>query len=647
MKHIDSQRWIYFSIIGFILGAGGAKWHTSQVSHKTSESATTSLFDKATFAESNDSDSVIMLTKNLPQADATKCAAIANAMLAKHSNGKPLAENVWEGLYKRWMQVSPKTAWAFVEKHHSDELPLRIVALRQWALLDPYAAVAATGEGITAEEQATIAFACVEGEPRIGLDLLVKWRTDLADTRNPDPFSSLELIVGELLTKLAEKSPKQAMEWCQTHAPDEIFSVCQGWMRVDENSCLAWISSQDITKQRDLLNELCEEPDVSASVVRKLADLCEPEKILFWVRYGLEHIATRDSELAQSLIDELFPNPMDRMVARCEMAEEFSRNDPRKAMELLLPSLRTPLPMNVEPVPHLQWYVPPTHPEDEGPDYFGIVNVLGDYLNLGKAGGVGKPEVLSLLREIHPQYHFVLLLHNIYELTEILGPPKDWALPFISNMPREKMHELVSESYMIETADEALQIIQALPPETLRDVMSEHYLQFMLDTNEPVDRVLEKAQELGGTSLDLSPIYAAWVDDEPAAAFQHLLSNPEAKKSEWSALIKSGYDQNEIQDAVVNMSDSSVRHAAVELLAAAAISEGKDVVSSMYWATEIADRGARHKQMKHTWHIWQNDKKASNDPAIANAVRHNIENSSLDTREKALWLERIGSEDSP
>jgi hypothetical protein len=146
------------------------------------------VFDAQTIAESEVTESMLALARQLPSADAEKCAALAKVMLAKRIkvlvHQDPFAvnppveyreamlpEKAWEGLFKRWIVVAPQAAWAFVLDNHSETIPLREAALRQWSLIDPAASVNAAGKDLNYEEQKIILNGCLESNPAYGLKL--------------------------------------------------------------------------------------------------------------------------------------------------------------------------------------------------------------------------------------------------------------------------------------------------------------------------------------------------------------------------------------------------------------------------------------------------------------------------------------------
>lgn len=658
----EHKKTILILCSGLILGWMAGHFRVKMRFNPAGGEAEPAVFHEETFAQASSIDSALILAQQLPLADAQKCAALAQEMLTKRVRvlvmedpfadksaekyeEKPLPTHAWEGLFKRWFQVAPEAAWAFVMAHHrDDELPLREAALHQWALLDPLAAVKAAGETIKKEERHVILNACIENHPSTGLQLLLEWgmKDDLTDD---DPFSSRPEFASELLSQLAEKSPQEALEWCKAHKPDELDAVCVGWVRHDLDACLDWIATQEVSEQKDLLASLCEEADVSVKTVRVLASMCEPAEVLSWVGDAFNQIVKRDEAMAQALIDELLPNPMDRMLARCSMADDLMRSDPRKAMAIMLPSLRTALPLYEQPSPHLQSCFP-SHDFNDGPDYYGVTHIFENYLQLGPAAGVGKAEALALLQEIHPQYHPLLIGENTDTLRELLGPPGEWAFPLLRDMPREQMNEVVENLFSSASPDELWKQVKSLTPGTLRDVMSERCLTLMIEDDAPVDVVMAFAQQHGGTRLDLSVVYESWVGTAPDQALRHLQANPDAKPSEWAALIAYGYGERaeEIQNAVERMPAGALRQAAVKSLSYQALEQASDLVTSLYWATEISDTAKRYKQLKDIHARWQNDPKTRNDPQIAEALRQNLEHSSLDAREKALWRERWESE---
>lgn len=216
-------------LIGVSLGAATGYFTNFSRCSTAPVTETIPTFDDAQFAKSADVDSRLILARQLPSADAAKCASLAKAMLTKsvvsvsyvgdpfavppseEIRNAPLPEVAWEGLFKRWMQVAPLAAWDFVVAHHSEELPLRESALKQWASIDTLAAASAAGDDITEEEKMIIVLSSTEHDPASGLALVLKWTLNLTKEIS-DPFSSLDNYIENLLTSLAKKSPRLALE---------------------------------------------------------------------------------------------------------------------------------------------------------------------------------------------------------------------------------------------------------------------------------------------------------------------------------------------------------------------------------------------------------------------------------------------------
>lgn len=622
--------------------------------------ASSAALEKTQFALAQGVDAALLLARHLPLADAEKCIALAKEMLAKRwkvevtvdpfddkaeksYEDQYLPEQVWEGLFKRWMQVAPQDAWAFVEKHHSNELPLRIAALRQWALHDPFAAVKATGQGIKEEEQMVIANACTETNPSIGLQLLVEWgvsfESNAANDSNAREFA--EIRVG-LLQKFAARAPREALDFCQSHFPNMVGDVCAGWMRSNANECLAWISEHSQDEQKNIYQTLCEQPDVSIDTLKRYVALRGSEDRCELYEAGLSTIAHRDPALAQSLIGELFSNPTERLVLREQIAVATLGREPRKAMEFILPSLRDPLPINHGP--QLMIQMAPGHFFDQGPSYGDTADFFEEFLSLGENGGANKETVLAMLQEIHPQHRAWMMESNINGLSEIFGRNPEWLLGITYGISRDDLDSYVA-CMNYPSSTEIVVDMKNLPAGDLRDAMAEHAISTMLEEDQPVAVVVEKAKEWGG-NVNWHGIYQVWFDEAPEEALHHFMSQPQTRESEWHEVISSAYSTHSdlLVQAVERMPLGEVRDYAMECISFAAMKENADVVTSIYFATGVQNRVDRNRLMQSLWTEWQNHDKVSQDPRVIDGVRQNIEHSQLDAAEKRRWLDRLESE---
>ncbi len=642
---------------GVTLGGLASRFRTTIGLEEHGKAEQPVVFHKELFAQASSIDSVVMLAHQLPKSDAEQCAALAQAMLLKRiqvtvedgdqktAQEQVLPTRVWEGLFKRWMQVAPQAAWAFVGKHHGHELPLRTAALRQWALLDPMAAAKAAGSAISEEEKFTIAKACIEANPAVGLHLLVEWGVDFGEA-NIDFTSEDEPDyrgpISALLEKYAEKSPRAALEFCQLHEPKHVGDVCAGWMRLDSSGCLAWIQELPVEEQKDILQTLTDEADVKAETVRRLAVLCEPSERRDTIREGISLIAKRDTATAQSLIDELLSNPTDRLVLRDEIAEEIADADPRKAMDFLMISLRQPMPIDIEPL--LPMSIHPGYNFDQGPRFGNAAFIFENYIELSQEAGVTREDVLLRLHEIHPQYRRWMMEDNLHTLQDILGNPSEWLPTLIERMPKEQIPDLV-DFFDYSTSEQLIKEMHSSPQGAFRDALAQRSLEMMLEEKVPVTTVVEKAQEWGG-DFDWSEIYDAWMDHSPEEAVSHLLKRTNATENEWEAVIHEGYGRyaEVIEDSVENMPQGALRDSSVSALSYSAMGENKDMVTAMYWATEVKNRTDRYACMKNLWKTWQDDEMLSQDAHTIEGVRQNIVRSTLDAQEKALWLNRLESE---
>jgi hypothetical protein len=643
---------------GVTLGGFASRFHKTPSMGQYSNVEQPAAFHKQQFTTASSIDSVVMLAQQLPKADAQQCAALAQAMLQKrftlptndreHTTHEEqvLPTRVWEGLFKRWMQVAPQAAWAFVGKNHSDELPLRIAALRQWALLDPMAAAKAAGSALTKEEQYTIAKACIEMNPAIGLNLLVEWGVDFSDSyteafTEDEPYS-LGDTISALLEKYAEKSLRAALEFCQLHAPKLVSDVCAGWMRQDAAKCFAWIQELPVEQQKEMLLSLAAEADVKAETVRRLAGLCEPSERHTTILFGISSIAKNDASAAQSLIDELLSNPADRFTLRCDIAGDMVQADPRKAMDFMMPSLSEPLPIFSNPgfskdfsEKYRGWGTPFVSPS----------MIFTDYLELGSAAGVTNDEILRRLHDIHPPYREWLMDDSFYILKYALGNPSEWMPALLEKTPPEFIRKFVGR-FDHASSEQVIKEMNSAPKGAFRDALAQRSLEMMLQEDAPMANVLAKAQEWGG-DLDWSDIYYFhWMEQSPEEVVSHLLSRRDAKESEWEVVIREGYETHAqvLENAVEKMHQGPIRDTSLGALSSAAMENNRDVVTSMYWATEMMNRSDRSTCMKLLWSKWQDDEKLSIDPQVIEGVRQNIDNSSLDMQEKALWLDRLESE---
>lgn len=650
-------------VVGLILGGVFGYGLKSRKLIAAQEQRDVLKFDPVVFDQLGTTDATLALAKQLAQADAEKCAALGRAMLGKRimvlvqeddpfaSVGNPeheevmLPERVWEGLFKRWMQVSPTSAWEFVMANHSDALPLRKAALRQWALHDPAAAVRAAGTEISNDEKGIILRSYLYIDPLIGLKLAKDWNYDGSTS---DPFQSEDTIGIELLVSYAEKSPIAAMEWCHAHCPDQVSAVSLGWLQADAAGCMTWIKSQPIELQKHMMQTICDAPNVTVQSIRYLSGLCEAGEKWASIGMGILTVAKQDDYLAQSLIDELIANPTDRLAARNQIAEEFSREDPRKAMEFLLPSLSVALPLFE--VPEIGMPESFTSISSGSSDSFALsgnsaLDTWEKYIMLGAAAGVGREEVLHVLGQVHPQYHYWLLNHSLEELIPIMGPHPDWLQPFVENATREELEEYIYD-FNYDTPDAALRGLETLSSGLLKDVLSERYIELLLENNEPVESVLARAQHMGGERLDLSVVYEYWIVSEPEKAMMHLQTDPNATPDDWAGLIYSGYSEHgsAIEQMAENLPAGDFRNQVVQTLSTVSLGQSTDYVTAMYWATEIGSKAERLQQMREVFNAWQQDREATLRADMIEGIQQNIENSALGAEEKALWLERIESE---
>jgi hypothetical protein len=111
----QSQRWIVLALVGFLLGAGAGAWKNRQGPKKEKVMASSAALEKTQFAQAQGADAALLKARHLPLADAEKCAALAQEMLAKRVRvlvmedpfdekakqyeDQYLPVHVWEGLF--------------------------------------------------------------------------------------------------------------------------------------------------------------------------------------------------------------------------------------------------------------------------------------------------------------------------------------------------------------------------------------------------------------------------------------------------------------------------------------------------------------------------------------------------------------------
>jgi hypothetical protein len=397
------------------------------------------------------------------------------------------------------------------------------------------------------------------------------------------------------------------------------------------------------------MEQVCNQPDVSSLSLRHFASLCKAGDVRETILTGLQTIAARDETLSQALIDELLPNPTDRMSARASIGYILADVDPRKAMQFILPSLREAMPLYETPA--LRGFccgvVPPAFRSSQE-NYDGIVEVWSSYLRLGPEAGIGKEQVLDTLRQIDPQYIPWILRDNFNELKESMGHLGQWLQPLVKDVTREELCEVL-DYFNYESSEEVLQDVKSLSPGLLRDGIIEKYAVMLLEKATPVNVVMGRLDALGDNQADRGELYSYWMDSDPVAAMKHFADNPSPTSNEWKSVINDGYKDHaeQIQAMAEALPPGALRDDVADALAETSLRENSDYITAMYWATEITSRELRTTQIRSMLEKLQSDRSASsNEETIAGIIR-NIENSSLSDEEKSRWLDRIENEVLP
>jgi hypothetical protein len=462
-------------------------------------------------------------------------------------------------------------------------------------------------------------------------------------------YSYQTTILEKLLQKFAEKSPDQAVEWCIEFAPEKQMSVYLGWSIGDLAGCLAAVKSLSVEDQRSILQGICGEPHVTMECIRMLTSVSEPDQVVENIAYGLSSLIQRDESTVQNFIEEQFANPTDRVVLRALMAFIMMQTNPRKAMDIVMPSLREPLPVFAPPYSGFHNSLPTlfTYPFEHysNPDFVRVAEVFNAYLVLGPVGGVDQHEIKRLIGEIHPQYVGWLLQANGQALCKSLGSPADWLEPFMKHLNEEDVSYIVEE-YRYENAEAIRQDVQKLNSGLLRDTIIEQYISQLMDEGVSASEALARVNELGNDQANMTTLYDEWIKSEPLAALEYFADDPHQTIDEWESVIDGGYKNHgeKIQSLSQSLPPGELRDGVVGEIARQELEKTKDFVSSVYWATEISAREARAKKIRTIFEVLQTDRDSVSNHDIVEGIRKNIQHSTLDAREKSRWIEQLESE---
>jgi hypothetical protein len=152
----------------------------------------------------------------------------------------------------------------------------------------------------------------------------------------------LENIGGSIAESLADKNPKEAVDWAEAipagAAQDEaVVGALSGWAKTDPKAALAYLQSKH-SKNYDATEGVFEqwatsEPTAAAAEARKLADPAQQEQAVVGVVNGW--LSSSGFDAAEQWVDQL-PVGRQRDVASATLVDALSVEDPQPAWDRAL-----------------------------------------------------------------------------------------------------------------------------------------------------------------------------------------------------------------------------------------------------------------------------------------------------------------------
>lgn len=576
----------------------------------------------------DDKTARLWLADHLSESSSEQLADIA-ARLGKIPE---LSSKAWQGLLLCWFEKDPAAAWAFA----STKPDLRLIALEQWACLDPAASRSVMDSTSKEDWEALMNGAT-------GKDVVEAFR--LLDEAVEEGFDVKGLYHSQsglrdwYFTQLAVKDPDAAAMWVE-RLGIELESIkgaiLWGRLKNDPAATKEWLSQQqDRAIHLTQLAAFARGSDsYQPAVIDLIAEGLPPGNARLEAIQGiLNGLSWRDPEFAAKEAARVLPDPSVRADVIANIASLIADTDFNKAwslLEALGPSVQGNQRRSIPEVdvhdgsgsgalqPPANYWSGFMGPEGQTPD--SVKSFLLDCLMESD-----KDQAIHLMDEI-PATGFLTVGGDAFH---------KWA----SHSPDEAIHWLAGklgtesgqvkdtgkwnfiESLLTELSPEKQDaFIASLPPGSVRTVLVAKHAKDMA-WDDPL-AALKYARETDTADQSVVQAYSVWAACDAAEALSHLSEDASAPVGAWTEATDMAYEDGpaEFTEALLTAPASVGRDAAILKILESGARENSGAL-----ALAIGDDIQRRDAFEKVLTGISMDPRLAHDPATESALRKQLE----------------------
>jgi hypothetical protein len=554
----------------------------------------------------------LMIAEALVDADASVIPLIADVFL---QNGK-LDRRAWSVLFSCWMKVNPREAWGFANRHTetSNSIGLPVIALEQWAEIDPQAARKILDAPDIRQYTALIR-GMLKSDVSAAFHLMDE---ALAAGIKPEGLFQNDtnaLFEEEQFMKLARIDPAYAVIWTERSKHKNLLGpVFLGW--IDRNP-------QDARKWLDQRNDGPEILVESARYMSRMSGHYRPERMdlfMTWLppgrtrneimRDALLSLAYGDPDLALKEVSRLLPDPVNRTETLGKIAGIVAMTDYAKAWDIV--SLAGPADIKSQ--------------------------LLAGWIE------VDKDHTRKLMEKLPAE-----------DVARVAGDcigrwvsrdPED-AVRWLARKLENQGDPVVVEQWLggLDMHGDSLRdLVNTLPNGTVRTALAIAVADEL--ANSDPTRALRFARESASSNDVADAVYQSWASRDPMSALEQLAADDDASETAWKNVVNETCVKlpHETVGAIETLPPGQTRDAAV-LAMVHQSAFGSDPLPVTGWALSIDDADSRHSALELVFTRISLDLRAARNWEMANAMRGLIQQSEdLPETERERWLERINRE---
>ena len=576
----------------------------------------------------------MLIAEALVDADAAGLARIAEVFLtAKQADAR-----AWSAIFGCWMRLAPAAAWGFARRQAEPvgDMNLTLIALQQWAALDPQEARRVLDAPDASQYSALIRGALqhdVEGGFRL-LDEALGTGVDVEEGA----------LGGTCFVELARVDPPAAVAWTERlNLPGMLLHVLLGWVERSPAEAREWLEQR--LDGADILTGSVGLASISRDAYRPelmnaFMSLIPPGKHKNdLVQEVLEVLAGGEPDFALKEALRLLAYPSARAEVIGAIASVMAKHDFSKALEILsLVEPPAPGTTRLENAADSEWLAAGPCPYPNR----GAQEIKLELLE--RLIEVDKDDALRQMEKLTAEELGLMQGEGIREWAK--RDPEEAATWLARKLGHHgELTSVICWFMNMEMHGEPLrELVSSLPHGTVRTALAIAAADDIF-TSDPA-AALQFARESATSTEVADRVYQSWIARDPKDALARMAADPDASPAAWQNAVDNTFGKfpAETTAAMAALPPGNARDAAV-LAMVKKSTAASDPLPLVTWALSIDEENSRENALEAVFTRIGLDLRLAGDAATAAALREALRHCEhLVDSERNRWLERLNRE---